>query len=57
MIFFFDKDYIKDIIKEKIKEKKKKRDLNILKNVILKNIVTKKSFNTFYLIYLTIFLL
>ena len=42
-------------MRKKIKEKKKKRDLNILKNVILKNIMIKKNFNIFYLIYLIIF--
>ena len=57
MIYFFhfDKDYIKDIIKKKIKEKKKKRSLNTLKNIILKNIIIKKSFNIFSLMCLTIF--
>ena len=51
-IFFIS---IKIIDKKKTKEKKKKRDLNILKNVMLKSIVIKKSVNIFYLIYLMIF--
>ena len=33
----------------KKKEKKKKRGLNTSKNVMLKNIVKKKNFNTFHL--------
>ena len=33
----------------------KKKKLNILKNVILKNNIIKKSFNISYLIYLIIF--
>ena len=46
---------MKIIDKKKKKEKKKKRDLNISKNIILKNIITKKSINISYLIYLIIF--
>ena len=44
------------MIKKKRKEKKKKRDLNISKDVILENIVTKKSFNTSLLMCLIIFI-
>ena len=42
-------------MRKKRKEKKKERDLNISKNVMLKNIVIKKNFNIFYLMCLTIF--
>ena len=42
------------MIKKKIK-KKRKRNLNILKDIILRNIVIKKSFNISHLMCLTIF--
>ena len=42
-------------MKKKIKEKKKERNLNISKNVMLKSIIIKKSFNISHLIYLIIF--
>ena len=48
--FHFDESY------NKKKRKKKKKKLNISKDVILKNIIIKKSFNIFYLIYLRIFI-
>ena len=51
-IFFIS---IKVIDKKENKREEKKRGLNISKNVILKNIVIKKSINIFYLIYLIIF--
>ena len=44
------------MIKKKRKEKKKKRGLNILKDVMLKSIVTKENSNTFFLMCLTIFM-
>ena len=69
MIYFYLKDFKFDlfslfqltlyknikIIKRKEKKRKRKRVLNISKNVILKNIIIKKIFNTFYLMYLIIF--
>ena len=50
MIYFFhfNKNYIKVIIK--------KKNIIILKNVMLKNFIIKKNFNIFYLIYLTNFI-
>ena len=56
--FHFKHDHAKDMItikKKKKKEKKKKRGSNTSKNVILKNIIIKKSFNTSHLMYLKIF--
>ena len=44
------------MIKKKRKEKKKKRNLNTLKDIMLKNIITKKSFNISLLMCLTIFI-
>ena len=44
------------MIKKKRKEKKKKKDLNTLKDVMLKSIVTKKNSNTFLLMCLIIFM-
>ena len=43
------------MIKKK-KEKEKERDLNILKNVILKSIMIKKSLNISFLMCLIIFI-
>ena len=51
--FHFEYDYIKEMII--VRKKKQERDLNISKNVMLESIVTKRSFNTFYLMYLKIF--
>ena len=42
--------------KEKKREKKKKRNLNISKDIILKNIVIKKSVNISHLMCLIIFI-
>ena len=44
------------MIKKKRKEKKKKRNLNISKDIMLKNIVINKSFNISLLMYLIIFM-
>ena len=44
------------MIKKKKKEKEKKRGLNISKNIMLKNIMIKKSFNISYLMCLIIFI-
>ena len=56
--FHFEHDYTKDIItiKKKKREKKKKKGLNISKNIMLKNIIIKKSFNTSHLTCLKIFI-
>ena len=58
MIYFFHfgQCHVKDMIKKKRKEKKKERGLNILKDVILKNIVTKESSNISFLMCLIIFI-
>ena len=50
--FYFEYNHAKNIItikKKRKKEKKKKRDLNTSKDIMLKNIVTKKNFNIFHL--------
>ena len=56
--FHFKHDHAKNMItikKKKKKEKKKKRGSNTSKNIMLKNIVIKKSLNTFHLMCLKIF--
>ena len=58
LLFHFRHNHAKDIItikKKKKKEKKKKRGLNTSKNVMLRNIITKKSLNTSHLMCLKIF--
>ena len=44
------------MIRKKRKEKKKERDLNTSKNIILENIIIKKSSNISLLMYLIIFM-
>ena len=44
------------MIKKKRKEKKKKRGLNISKDIMLKSIMIKKSFNISHLMCLIIFI-